>query len=242
MGADGRPQEEQAGQRACGDDRDMRHDRGRQHGGHGGEHGHRGARCVGAERPRHAPDGLGHHRRGDDLQPLQGAGGDRLLVGHDAVTEGHHERRRGQREAHPRCCGARKPGLREPDADSNLAGGRPRQHLAERDEVRIGAVLDPAPARDEGLAKIADVRDRPAERGQSQQEKGREDGRRGLPPRAAACACAPSTLAHEDREYAISLALTREAAVASRGRSQTLRSRVIRSPQRTARRRRKGRR
>ena len=64
------------------------------------------------------------------------------------------------------------PAFARPDADAHLAGGRPRQHLAKRDEIRIGAVLDPAPARDEGLAKIADVRHRPAERGEPQQEKG----------------------------------------------------------------------
>ena len=237
MLAFGRPQNQQAGERACGDDRDVRHDRGRQHRGDGGEHRHRGARRVGAEGARHAPDGLRHHRRRDDFQPLQGAGGNRLLVGRDAVAEGHQEHCRGQRETDPRGGCAGEPRLREPDADPHLAGGRPRQHLAERDEIGVGAVFDPAPACDEGLAEVADMGDRPAERGQPQQEKGHEDARRRLAPRAAPAACAASALAHGDRKYAISLVLTREAAAPSRTRPQTLPGRVIRSAQRTTRRR-----
>ena len=185
-GACGRAQEEHARQGTGGDDRNMRHDAWRQDRGDGGQHRHRGTRRIGAEGARHPPDGLRHDGGGDRLQPLQHARRDRLLMGRDAIAEGQHDGRRGERETRPGRHRAGESRLREADADPHLAGGGPRQHLAERDEVGIGAILDPAPARDEGLAEIADMRDRPAERGQPQQEEGNEYPRHGLAPRAAA--------------------------------------------------------
>src|SRR5262249_55472397 len=80
---------------------------------------------------------------------------------------------------------ARHAGAQQAGADADLARRRPRQELAERDEIDIGALVEPAAALDELGVKIAEMRDRPAERGQAELEKDREHLRpaaRGLAP------------------------------------------------------------
>src|SRR5690606_6563955 len=56
-----------------------------------------------------------------------------------------------------------------------LAARRPRQELADRDELREPRLVQPAAPLHELRAQIAKVRHRAAERGQAQLEEGTED-------------------------------------------------------------------
>ena len=55
------------------------------------------------------------------------------------------------------------------------------QHLAQRHEVRVPALVHPSPADHERLAEVADVGHRSSERGQSERQEGEEDGACRLP-------------------------------------------------------------
>jgi hypothetical protein len=54
-------------------------------------------------------------------------------------------------------------GAHQADGKSDLAAGRTGKKLAERDEIGVGRIADPAPAHDEFFAKITDVGNRSAE-------------------------------------------------------------------------------
>ena len=74
---------------------------------------------------------------------------------------------------------ARQAGAQQADRDADLAAGRAGQELAERDDIGIGCLVEPAAARDELVAEIAEMRDRAAEGGQAEPQEDEED-----PPRA----------------------------------------------------------
>ena len=65
-------------------------------------------------------------------------------------------------------------GAHQADREAGLARRRAGQELAQRDEVGIGALVEPAPALDELGAEVAEMRDRPAEAGQPQSQEGCE--------------------------------------------------------------------
>ena len=54
-----------------------------------------------------------------------------------------------------------------------LAG--PGRNCAERDQIRIGPLVEPGAADDELAAEIAEMRNRPAEAGQAELEKNAQD-------------------------------------------------------------------
>jgi hypothetical protein len=83
-----------------------------------------------------------------------------------AIADESECERGGQREAEPRRERARQLRLGEADPDADLARRRTGQKLAERHQVGIAGLVDPAPAHHEGVAEIAEMRDRPAERGE----------------------------------------------------------------------------
>jgi hypothetical protein len=59
----------------------------------------------------------------------------------------------------------------EPNRESYLAAGGPRQELTKRHEIRIGRIVEPAAAHDEFFAEISDVSNRPAKGAESQLEE-----------------------------------------------------------------------
>ena len=63
------------------------------------------------------------------------------------------------------------PSARNADGNANLAAGRAGQELAQRDEVGVRAFVEPLARRDVLLPKVAQMRDRPPERGQAQPER-----------------------------------------------------------------------
>src|SRR5262249_2683176 len=63
---------------------------------------------------------------------------------------------------------------RQADRYSYFAACRPWEELRNRNEVRVGLLLQPVAANDELIAKIAEVRNRPPETGQSELAENRE--------------------------------------------------------------------
>jgi hypothetical protein len=56
-----------------------------------------------------------------------------------------------------------------------LAAGRAGQELAQPHQIGISLFVEPAPARDELVAEIPDVSNRPAEAGDAQSEEDKEN-------------------------------------------------------------------
>ena len=96
-----------------------------------------------------------------------------------AIGEQRHGGRRRQGEPRPGSEAAKVSGAHEPDREAGLAAGRTRQKLAERNQIGIGALVEPAAPDDELTAEIAEMRDRPAETGQAELEKDTQDLERG---------------------------------------------------------------
>jgi hypothetical protein len=146
--------------------------RGRKHQRHdGGEHGHGGAFAVRGERLRHAPHRLGHHGDRRDFQPMQPATTGRAGETLDPVGEQHHGERGGQGETGPSRERTGDACADEANADAHLARRGAGQKLAQRDQVRVGGLAEPRPARDEFGAEIPEMCDRPAERREAELEE-----------------------------------------------------------------------
>src|SRR5690348_15529314 len=85
-----------------------------------------------------------------------------------AVGEQHEGDGGGKRESDPRREPTEVARPHEADRESDLAAGGSRQELAERHQVCVGRLVEPAAAHDELVAEISDVRNRPAEAGQAE--------------------------------------------------------------------------
>ena len=98
-------------------------------------------------------------------------------IWHEAASNGVEESERDEQEGRGQCeagPGGERAGVsgaRQADGDSDLAGGRPRQELAEGDEIRIGAVFEPFAPHHELFAEITEMRHRPAKRRQAEAEE-----------------------------------------------------------------------
>lgn len=121
------------------------------------------ARCRSAQRARHAPYRLAHHRDGDQPQAMQHPRPGRAVQRVRAIRKKHQGDCRRQCEASPgsQCAEISRPN--QSDGKSHLAAGRTGKKLAERDEIGVGRIANPAPAHDEFLAKVTDVGNRSAE-------------------------------------------------------------------------------
>jgi len=64
-----------------------------------------------------------------------------------------------------------EPRAQYADADAGLTARRAREKLAERDDVGVGRLVEPAAPLDKLGSEIAEMRNRPAERGQPQPQK-----------------------------------------------------------------------
>ena len=142
-----------------------------QHGDDGGDDREREARCVRAEILRHAPHGLRDDGDRHHLETVQPAGIQVVRKSADAVSKDEERDGRGRRESKPGCERPGQPRGGEADSHADLAARGARCELAERDEIRVRPVVQPLPPRDEFLAEIAQVRDRPAEGGEPELEK-----------------------------------------------------------------------
>ena len=129
------------------------------------------ALAVGAQRAPHRPHGLGDHGDRDDLEPVQDTALQQARGGLDAIGKDHQHHRGRRGKSDPRSQGAGHAGTKNPERHSHLAAGGPGQKLAQGDEIGIGLLVEPAAPRHEFIAKISQVRDRAAERRESQPEK-----------------------------------------------------------------------
>ena len=131
MGVLGRRSEQQHPGEA-GQDNDGNLDPGGRHQQHGrtGKGGDGDPRPIGAEGPAHPPDGLGHHRHGDQFEAVQQSRRQRVAPGADSQSEQHQKNCRGQGEAHPggQCAGEAGPG--KTDCHAGLAAGGTGEELA----------------------------------------------------------------------------------------------------------------
>src|SRR6516225_7708809 len=133
------------------------------------------AATASVARARHAEHRLRHDRDRRHLEAVQPAGAGGIAEGADAVAEGHHGDGRRQREADPGCERSGIPAPQKADGEPHLARRRSGQELAERDQIGVALVVEPAAAVDELFAKIAEMRHRPAEGGQPEPQERGED-------------------------------------------------------------------
>ena len=118
---------------------------------------------------------LRHHRDRHDLQPMQPAASRDVAQLLHLVSEHDHRDRGGSGKTEP---GEERAGQTRPhqtQRNADLAARGPGQELAQRDEVGVGAVVEPPPPLHVLRAEVAEVRDRAAERGQSEAQRHEED-------------------------------------------------------------------
>jgi hypothetical protein len=80
-----------------------------------------------------------------------------------------------QGKTHPRHHPAKETRPQNADRDPELAAGRSGQELAERHELGIGDLVEPAPAQHVLVPEISKVRDRSAEGGEPEAQRDRQD-------------------------------------------------------------------
>src|ERR1019366_6311284 len=119
-------------------------------------------------------------------------------------------------EADPRGERAGEAGPRQADGHADLAGRGTRKELTERDDVCVGRLFKPAPARDEFVAEVAEMGDGAAERDEAEAQERHQD----LDPGAAS---GQRTETHVERpsSEAPSGAPTKEYCCRSRGEQRT---------------------
>jgi hypothetical protein len=86
------------------------------------------------------------------MQPARSGG-----VAHDAHPVGEQNHRDGGRQGEAEPCRERPriTGARETDRNPDLAAGGSRQELAERDQIDVALLVEPATAHDEFLVEVA---------------------------------------------------------------------------------------
>ena len=140
---------------------------------------------IGAQAPRHVPHGLRNHGNGHQLQPVDQSitkGAAERWRQHGKGNQQHDGR---QREPAPRSQAAKPPGAQQADRKADLAAGRPRQELAQANQISERRVVKPAPSLDKLAAEVPDVCHRTAKRRQPQLEEDREHAQR------VGCLCGP---------------------------------------------------
>jgi hypothetical protein len=111
----------------------------------------------------------------------------------DPIGEQNHRHRRRQRESTPGRQSAPIAGAQQPDRDAHLARCGAGQKLAQRNQIRIAAIVEPVPPGHELFAEIAEMRDRAAEGGETSRRKTASTSRQ-FPCGAAGAAAAGSAV------------------------------------------------
>ena len=167
-------QQRRSDEAADGDHADQRPGRRQRQDDDGRHHGDRRPLAIGGQRTHHPEHGLGDDGDGSDLQPVQPPRPAGAAQSVDAIGERHQRDGRGQREPRPRREGPGIARAGEPDGNADLARCRPGQELAEGDDVGIGTIGEPSPLGDELFPEIAEMGDRPAERGEAEAQEDRQ--------------------------------------------------------------------
>jgi len=128
-----------------------------------------GAGAIGCEGLRHAPDGLCDDRDRDELEAVQETLGNRSRECGCAHREGEQDQGRGRGEGEPRRKATQKAIAAEnAEGKADLAGGRSRKKLTERDQVSIRHLVEPFAPHHQLVPKVSQMGDGAAERGQAQ--------------------------------------------------------------------------
>jgi len=145
---------------------------GERHRGRG--EGDRSAARVPRERTGHSPDG---DRDDDDRDELEHAYDrhERAAQSIEGVGEDHHEDGRREREAEPRQKRTERSRAEEADRNADLAARWTRKRLTQRDEIRVGGLVDPVPAHDVLATEVPQMSDRPTERREPEPQRDEED-------------------------------------------------------------------
>ena len=120
---------------------------------------------IRAQTAGHAPDRLGDDRDRYHLQAMQHPRRDGIAMAGNAERKQDQSNRRRQRKARPGSQRSGVAGPGQPQRHADLAAGRPRQELTQRHQIGVAALGHPLPSRDEFLAKVAQMGDRPAKGG-----------------------------------------------------------------------------
>ena len=99
----------------------------------------------------------------------------------DQQGEGQHEQGRGQGEGEPGDQTAREARAPDTERHRELAAGRPRQQLDQRQQLGVGVLVEPALAQHEGVAIVDEMRRRAAEGSPAQPVEGARDLDQPLP-------------------------------------------------------------
>jgi len=99
------------------------------------------------------------------VQNALGDGSRQCFLG---IGEQQQRERRWQGEGGPGGEGAEPAASHEAEGKSDFAAAWARQKLAQRDQIGIRRLIQPAAANDELFPEVADVGDRSAERGQAE--------------------------------------------------------------------------
>ena len=136
----------------------------------GRDNGYRRARPVGCQVACHAIHGERDHRHRHHLESAQPAARRELAERGHAVPEQDQQRGRWQGETEPRRDAAADAGAGHAHRHADLAAGRTGQELAQRDQIRVGFVVEPPAFGYVFIAEVPQVSHRPAERGKPQLE------------------------------------------------------------------------
>ena len=120
-----------------------------------------GAGAIGGEGSRHAPDRLRDDRDSDQLEAVQKTLGNRSRECGCAHCKGEQDQGRRRGEGEPRRKATQKAvAAQNTEAKADLAGGRSRKKLTERDQVGIGCLREPLASHHQFIPEIAEMGDR----------------------------------------------------------------------------------
>jgi len=125
-----------------------------------------------AELAAHGEHRIGHHHQRQQLEAVQG-GIQPEVVAQLAEADGRRQQQQegGQGKADEGRQGAAQSRPLATDGEAELAGGRARQQLAQRQQLGKLGLAEPAQPLDKGALEIADVGGRPAETDATQPQK-----------------------------------------------------------------------
>ncbi|MNE73756.1 hypothetical protein D3C80_1697840 [compost metagenome] len=98
-----------------------------------------------------------------------------LTEASDTQRKEHQRQGRRHSETKPGRQRARVTRARQPQRHTDLTAGRAGQKLAERHQIGITALTQPAATADELIAKVAKMGNRPTKRGQTQAQENQKD-------------------------------------------------------------------
>jgi hypothetical protein len=143
---------------------------GREH-QHRGDLGDRPSPPVRHQLPRHAEQGVADDNDGHQFQAVHRGDAQSLVQPRRPSREGEQQQRRGQGEGEDGRQRSGPAGTQETDGETHLAAGRPREQLADRQQLRELRLVEPAATMHEVVAEMAEMGDRAAKGSQPESQE-----------------------------------------------------------------------